>query len=205
MEGGVRKLDKKNTTSKNKGTGLKAATRLNKLRNTGKKGQDGQGKLPKINPMDKAKAWDILKDHRANVFRPGLRKIDVDPVVLENKPEFKPIQTARRSVPHHHKEPLSMHFDLLRREGVFENVDPNEPIDCVLKLVRWMATRGPLSSKPGGQTGCQHRDATRLPQRAPAQAAGATDPATRDTGPTPQPSAGRNKHTKTRGPMRHLQ
>ena len=49
--------------------------------------------------------------------------------MLEHKPEFKPIQPPRRSVPHNHREPLSKHLDLMRREGIIEEVNPNEPIN----------------------------------------------------------------------------
>ena len=48
-KGGVRKLDKKNTTSGGKGTGLKATTIPNKPRNTGNRVKMGKWKLPKIN------------------------------------------------------------------------------------------------------------------------------------------------------------
>ena len=59
----------------------------------------------------------------------------MDPVVLEHEPGFKPIQPPRRSVPYHYRKPLSKHLDLMRREGVIEDVDPNKPIDCVMNAV----------------------------------------------------------------------
>ena len=55
-------------------------------------------------------------------------------VVLEYNPGFKPIQPPIRSVPYHYREPLSQHLNLMRREGVIEDVNPIKPIDCVLNV-----------------------------------------------------------------------
>ena len=78
---------------------------------------------------------DILEDHRATVFRPRVGKINVDPVILEHKPEFKLIQPPRRLVPHYQREPFSKHLNVMRREGVIKDVDPNKTINCALNVV----------------------------------------------------------------------
>ena len=97
--------------------------------NAGDKVKTGKGGLPKINSND------ILKDRRATVFRPQVGKIHVDPVVLEHKQQFKPINPPRRLVPHYHRKRFSKHLDVMRREGVIKDVDPNKPINCVLNMV----------------------------------------------------------------------
>ena len=38
-------------------------------------------------------------------------------------------------MPHHYREPLSEQNNLMRREGVIKDVDPNKPIICVLNMV----------------------------------------------------------------------
>ena len=71
-KGEVRKMGNKNTASRIKGKGLKAASIRNKPRNAGNKIKMGTWELHKINPKDKAQASDIVEDHRASVFRPGV-------------------------------------------------------------------------------------------------------------------------------------
>ena len=81
-KGGVRKLDTKNITSGDTGTGIKAAIITNKLKEAVIKFKKGRQELPKTNPKDNAQASDIIEDHRTSVFRPGIGKTIVDPMVL---------------------------------------------------------------------------------------------------------------------------
>ena len=117
------------------GSGSRTATIPGKLRSAGVTVNTGRDKLPRIDPKEKARAWGIVNAHRASVFRPGVGKIKMEPVVLEHEQGFRPVQPPRRPVPYHYRERLSQHLAMMRREGVIEDVDPREPIDAVLNLV----------------------------------------------------------------------
>ena len=113
----------------------RAHTIPSKLRRAGVTVRTGINELPRIDQKEKARAWGIVNALKASVFRPGVGKIKMEPVVLEHEQGFRPVQPPRRSVPYHYRERLSKHLDLMRREGVIEDVDPREPIDAVLNLV----------------------------------------------------------------------
>ena len=58
----------------------------------------------------------------------------IKPVKLEYELGFRPIQPQGFAVPYHYHARLSWHLQKLREDGVIEDVDPREPIDCVLNL-----------------------------------------------------------------------
>ena len=59
----------------------------------------------------------------------------MEPVMLEQKPGLQLIQLPRRPVPYHNRPKLSEHLDLMRKEGVIEDMDPWESIDTAFNLV----------------------------------------------------------------------
>ena len=61
-------------------------------------------------------------------------KVKVKPVRLEYEQGFRPIQPPGFAVPYHNQELLSKHLQKLRDDGVIEDVDPREPIDCILNI-----------------------------------------------------------------------
>ena len=69
------------------------------------------------------------------MFRPRVKKIKMDLVMLEHKLGFKPTQPPRHQVTYHYRDRLSKHIALMRKKGVVEDVNPREPIDAVLNLI----------------------------------------------------------------------
>ena len=61
-------------------------------------------------------------------------KVKVKPVKLEYEQGFRPVQPPRFAVPYHYQDRLSKHLQKLREDGVIEDVDPREPIDCILNI-----------------------------------------------------------------------
>ena len=64
--------------------------------------------------------------------RTGLMK--TRPVKLQYEEGFKPVQPPRYPVPFHYRERLSAHLEKLRTENIIEDVDPAEPVDCILNV-----------------------------------------------------------------------
>ena len=61
-------------------------------------------------------------------------KVKVKPVRLEYEQGFRPIQPPGFAVPYHYQELLSKHLQKLRDDGVIEDVDSRETIDCILNV-----------------------------------------------------------------------
>ena len=58
----------------------------------------------------------------------------IKPVVLQYDKDFRPTQPPRYPVPYHYQEKVAQHLRQLKAEGIIEDVDPSEPIDCVLNV-----------------------------------------------------------------------
>jgi hypothetical protein len=106
-----------------------------KLRRAGITIETGRSRRPPVEKKDKTRAWSIVNAYRDTVFGPGVGEIKMEPVRLEHEEGFRPVQPQRRSVPYHYRGRLTAHLDMMKREGVIEDVDPKEPIDAVLNLV----------------------------------------------------------------------
>ena len=51
---------------------------------------------------------------------------------LQYEAGFKPVQPPPYPIPYHYRAKTAEHIVKLKQEGVIEDVDPSEPIDCVL-------------------------------------------------------------------------
>ena len=66
----------------------------------------------------------IVQRYHNTIFLPGIGCIKTDPIKFEFEKGFKPTQPHRRGIQYHHRDPLSQHLDLIRKEGPIENVHP---------------------------------------------------------------------------------
>ena len=96
-----------------------------------------QTEKPELTPIDnqtKKEAEEIVNSFKDSVMTEKIGNVQVRPVVLQYEKDFTPVQPARYPVPHHYRERLSDHLRKLKSEGVIEDVNPAEPIDCILNI-----------------------------------------------------------------------
>ena len=106
-----------------------------KLRAAGFKVDTGRPQIETVTPDDKEAAKKIAARFYNSVFLPGIGCVKTEPVKLEFEEGFKPEQPPRRGVPYHYQGRLSQHLDMMRKEGAIEDVNPREPLDCVMNVV----------------------------------------------------------------------
>ena len=87
-----------------------------------------------ISEQDKATTMAIVQKYTGSVFTDTIGKMKTRPITLQYDEGFKPIQPPRYPVPYHYRERLTNHLEKLKAEGVIEDVEPSEPIDCVLNV-----------------------------------------------------------------------
>ena len=97
-----------------------------------------------LTEADKAVAMKIVHKNTGPVFsdRTGLMKIS--PVKLEYEEGFVPTQPHRQIIPYAYQPKLSAHLRNLRRDKVITDVDPSEPIDCILNVTFVKKTEGEI-------------------------------------------------------------
>ena len=105
------------------------------LRAAGFKVDTGRPQLETVTPDDKEAAKEIAARFYNSVFLPGIGCLKTEPVKVEFEEGFKPEQPPRRGVPYHYQGRLSQHLDMMRKEGTIEDVNPREPLDCVMNVV----------------------------------------------------------------------
>ena len=76
----------------------------------------------------------VVDKFKGTAISDKIGKVRVKPVKLEHEQGFRPVQPPRFAVPYHYQERLSKHLEKLREDGVIEDVDPREPIDCILNI-----------------------------------------------------------------------
>ena len=59
-------------------------------------------------------------------------KMKIAPIKLQYEKDFQPVQPQRYPIPYHYREKKSKHLKKLKDENIIEDVDPSEPVDCVL-------------------------------------------------------------------------
>ena len=106
----------------------------NDLRKAGVKIRTGNEKNTGITKEDRERTDAIVQRYSNSVFSNHIGKIKTDPVELQYGKGFKPIQPPRILVPFHYQERLARHLEKLREEEVIEDIDPREPIDCLLNV-----------------------------------------------------------------------
>ena len=106
-----------------------------KLRASGFRVETGRPKTETVTQDDKEAAMQIVTRFYNSVFLPGIGCVKTEPVKLEFEEGFTPTQPPRRGVPYHYQERLSQHLAMMRKEGAIEDVNPREPLDCVMNVV----------------------------------------------------------------------
>ena len=76
----------------------------------------------------------VVDKFKGTAISDRIGKVRVKPVKLEYEHGFRPVQPPRFTVPYHYQDRLSKHLQKLREDGVIEDVDPREPIDCILNI-----------------------------------------------------------------------
>ena len=92
---------------------------------------------PAPNPISehgKNEAVRIAQIYTGSVLTPRTGCMKTKPIKLQYEAGFKPTQPPRYPVPYFYRERLSSHLNKLRSENIIEDVDPSEPIDCILNV-----------------------------------------------------------------------
>ena len=105
-----------------------------RLRRSGRTVATEKPQLTPIENQTKKEAEEIVSSFTDSVMTERIGDVQVKPVELQYEKDFSPVQPARYPVPHHYRERLSNHLGKLRNEGVIEDVNPAEPIDCILNI-----------------------------------------------------------------------
>ena len=87
-----------------------------------------------ITEADKAVAMKIVHKNTGPVFSDQTGLMKISPVKLEYEEGFVPTQSHRQIIPYAYQPKLSAHLRNLRRDKVITDVDPSEPIDCILNV-----------------------------------------------------------------------
>ena len=103
-----------------------------KLRHSGVPVQTTKVESQKVENLDRRDALRIIEQYKGTVLTENIGCMKITPVTLQYEKEFKPIQPPQYPIPYHYRERTEEHIKKLKREGVIEDVDPSEPIDCVL-------------------------------------------------------------------------
>ena len=104
------------------------------LRKSGVKVNTGKEAGVKPTQRDHDLTMSVVDKFLGTSISDRIGKVKVKPVRLEYEPRFRAIQPQRYAVPYHYQDRLSQHLQKLREEGVLEDVDPREPIDCILNI-----------------------------------------------------------------------
>ena len=105
-----------------------------KLRNAGMKLQTEKLPEQRFSNKEKKATMKLVDRFTGSVFSDRVGCLKSEPVKLQYEPGFRPVQPPRYQVPFQYREKLSAHLNNMRRDDVIEDVDPAEPIDCVLNV-----------------------------------------------------------------------
>ena len=86
----------------------------------------------KVEVLDRREALRIIEQYNGTVFSENIGCMNIPPVKLQYEAGFKPVQPPPYPIPYHYRAKTAEHIVKLKQEGVIEDVDPSEPIDCVL-------------------------------------------------------------------------
>ena len=87
-----------------------------------------------VTEVDKSVAMRLVHKSTGSVFSDRTGRMKIPPVKLEYEEGFVPTQPHRQVIPHAYQPKLSAHLRNLRRDQVITDVDPSEPIDCILNV-----------------------------------------------------------------------
>ena len=89
-----------------------------------------------IPPKECQKVEELIDRYSGLVFSDEkIGQTKVEPIHLDNDPNFTPEQPAFHNVPIHYQPQLSKLLEFLRKEGVITDVDPSHTHECVLNTV----------------------------------------------------------------------
>ena len=106
----------------------------NRLRKAGIKVETSRLPNVEICEREKASSLQIVNRHIGLVFSDRVGCLQTDPVKLQYEPNFVPVQPPRYGIPYRYQDRVSVHLKNMRRDGVIEDVDPAEVVDCVLNV-----------------------------------------------------------------------
>ena len=106
----------------------------NKLRKAGIKVETSRPPTIEISDKDQLSSLQIVDRHVGLVFSDRIGCLQIDPVKLQYEPNFVPVQPPRYGIPYRYQDRVSAHLKNLKRDGVIEDVDPAEVVDCVLNV-----------------------------------------------------------------------
>ena len=104
------------------------------LRRAGITVKTAKDQVKDVSQEEKKLTMKIVEQYKGSVFTDRIGLVKSKPIRFEYRQGFKPTQAARIPVPVHYQEKLSRHLNKLRREGVIDDVDPREAVDCVLNI-----------------------------------------------------------------------
>jgi hypothetical protein len=104
------------------------------LRQAGKKVNTGRTTGVQATMGERGQTMAIVDKFKGTAISDKIGKVKIKPIKLEYEQGFRPIQPPCFAVPYHYHARLSSHLQKLREDGVIEDVDPREPIDCVLNI-----------------------------------------------------------------------
>ena len=88
-----------------------------------------------VSATAKHEAEKIVEEFIGPVFTDRTGQMKTQSIVLQYEPGFRPIQPPRHPVPYHYQDRVATHLRKLKAEDIIEDVDPAEPVDCVLNIV----------------------------------------------------------------------
>ena len=88
-----------------------------------------------VSATAKHEAEKIVEEFTGPVFTDRTGQMKTQSIVLQYEPGFRPIQPPRHPVPYHYQDRVATHLRKLKAEDIIEDVDPAEPVDCVLNIV----------------------------------------------------------------------
>ena len=105
-----------------------------KLRKAGIRVETSRLPNVEISEKEKNSSLQIVNRHIGLVFSDRVGCLQTDPVKLQYEPNFVPVQPPRYGIPYRYQDRVSAHLKNMRRDGVIEDVDPAEVVDCVLNV-----------------------------------------------------------------------
>ena len=108
------------------------------LRKGGVKVTTGREEGTQATMTERGLTMSVVDKFKGTSISDKIGKVKIKPVRLKYEQGFRPIQPPRFAVPYHYQERLSerlsKHLEKLSEDGVIEDVDPREPIDCILNI-----------------------------------------------------------------------
>ena len=103
-----------------------------KLRQSGVPVKATKAKDQRAETPDRREALTIISRYSGTVLTERIGCMKIPPVKLQYEEGFRPVQPPPYPIPYHYRDRLAEHIKRLKKEGIIEDVEPAEAIDCVL-------------------------------------------------------------------------